>query len=49
MHNLCRRLYITVVSKEIDVKIGGENSAVKAGNMEKVEITKEEIYKRIYY
>ena len=27
------------------MKIGGENSAVKAGNMEKVEITKEEIYK----
>ena len=45
MHNLCRRLYITVISKEIDVKIGGENSAVKNENMKKVEVTKEEIYK----
>ncbi len=40
MHNLCRRLYITVISKEIDVKIGGENSAVKNENMKKVEVTK---------
>ena len=45
MHNLCRLIYITVISKEIDVKIGEENSAIKNANMEKVEITKEEIYK----
>lgn len=45
MHNLCRRLHITVISKEIDVKIGGENSAVKTASMEKVEVTKEQIYK----
>ena len=44
MHNLCRLIYITVISKEIDVKIGEENSAIKNANMEKVEITKE-IYK----
>lgn len=43
---ICVGVYISpLFQKEIDVKIGGENSAVKAGNMEKVEITKEEIYK----
>ena len=47
---ICVGVYISpLFQKEIDVKIGGENSAVKAGNMEKVEITKEEIYKGIYY
>ncbi|MGM2841163.1 M15 family metallopeptidase [Bacillus cereus group sp. Bce002] len=43
---ICVGVYISpLFQKEIDVKIGGENGAVKNANMEKVEITKEEIYK----
>ena len=43
---ICVGVYISpLFQKEIDVKIGGENSAVKNENMKKVEVTKEEIYK----
>lgn len=43
---ICVGVYISpLFQKEIDVKIGEENSAVKAENMEKIEITKDEIYK----
>ena len=43
---ICVGVYISpLFQKEIDVKIGGENSAVKAGNMEKVEITKKKFIK----
>lgn len=43
---ICVGVYISpLFQKEIDVKIGGENSAVKTASMEKVEVTKEQIYK----
>ncbi len=45
MHSMCRRLYITVISKEIDVKIVGKDELVKAANTDGKEITKEQIYK----
>ncbi|ANC21894.1 D-alanyl-D-alanine carboxypeptidase [Bacillus cereus] len=43
---ICVGFYISpLFQKEIDVKIDGENSAVKNANMEKVEVTKAQIYK----
>ncbi|KIQ91496.1 D-alanyl-D-alanine carboxypeptidase [Bacillus sp. L_1B0_8] len=43
---ICVGVYISpLFQKEIDVKIDGENSAVKNANMEQVEVAKEQIYK----
>ncbi|KYZ64209.1 M15 family metallopeptidase [Bacillus sp. GZT] len=43
---ICVGVYISpLFQKEIDVKIGGENGAVKNANIEKIEVTKEQIYK----
>ncbi|AIE81394.1 D-alanyl-D-alanine carboxypeptidase [Bacillus cereus] len=43
---ICVGVYISpLFQKEIDVKIGGENGAVKKANIEKIEVTKEQIYK----
>lgn len=43
---ICVGVYISpLFQKEIDVKIADKDNTVRAANTEKIEITKEEIYK----